>query len=264
MDARSSFHRITTASLNRISQTPRAAAALFAMIGFHDHWKDNVCEEARFLAFCAGLRHLANGQILQDLWVLYELDLRAQGYFVEFGAHDGTSHSNTKLLEERFGWSGILAEPNPAMAATLRETRSATVDTRCVWNVSGTEVDLLLTRDAELSTVSDHAQRDLHTDTRLNTAVDTVTVATVSLDDLLDQYQAPGEIDFLSVDTEGTELRILQAFTFAKHRPRLVAVEHNRRQTERELDTLMFANGYERRFPSMSDWDGWYRLRDAA
>lgn len=264
MDARSSFHRATTATLNRISRTPRTAAALFAMIGFHDHWKDNICEEARFLAFCASLRHLAHGQILQDLWVLYELDLRQSGYFVEFGAYDGTSHSNTKLLEERFGWTGLLVEPNPAMAAALQATRSATVDRRCVWDRTGAEVDLLITGDAELSTVRDHALRDLHTEDRLKTAVGTVPVATVSLNDLLDEHDAPDEIDFLSVDTEGTELRILGAFDFSRHRPRLVAVEHNRRDAERDLDALMFANGYDRRFPAMSDWDGWYRLRTAA
>lgn len=261
MDARSTFHRMTTATANRISRTPRTAAALFAMIGFHDHWQRHAGDESRFLAFCAAMRHLAHGQILQDLWVLYELDLKTHGYFVEFGAYDGTAHSNTKLLEQRFGWTGLLAEPNPAMAATLRETRTATVDARCVWDTSGDEVELLVTGDAELSTVREHAQPDLHTDTRLRTAVGAVPVATVSLDDLLDEHGAPDEIDFLSVDTEGTELRILRAFDFTRHRPRLVAVEHNRRAAERELDALMTAHGYERRFPAMSDWDGWYRLR---
>lgn len=234
------------------------------MIGFHDHWRRHVSDDARFLAFCAALRHLAHGQILQDLWVLYELDLKANGYFVEFGAYDGTAHSNTKLLEQRFGWTGLLVEPNPAMAATLQATRSAAVDGRCVWDTTGDEVELLVTGDAELSTVREHAQPDLHTDTRLRTAVRSVSIPTVSLDDLLAEHDAPTEIDFLSVDTEGTELRILRAFDFARHRPRLVAVEHNHRSTERELDALMAANEYDRRFPAMSDWDGWYRLRTAA
>lgn len=60
-------------------------------------------------------------------------------------------------------------------------------------------------------------------------------------------------MDFLSVDTEGTELRILRAYDFSRHRPRLVAVEHNGREVdERELDQLMARHGYERRgsFPT--------------
>lgn len=260
VSARTLFHRTTVASLNRLSRSPRIAYPVFAMIGFHDHWRDNATEELRFLAFCGSMRHLAHGQILQDLWVLFELDLKARGYFVEFGAYDGTAHSNSKLLEERFGWTGLLAEPNPEMAAALRAGRTSTVDDRCVWDVSGDEVDLLLTGDAELSTVVDHAVRDLHTDARRATAVRTVSVPTVSLDDLLDEHAAPAEFDFLSVDTEGTELRILRAFDFARHRPRLVAVEHNgRRDDEAALDALMLANGYERRFRALSDWDAWYR-----
>jgi FkbM family methyltransferase len=232
------------------------------MIGFHDYWRAHSAEELRFLAFCGSMRHLAHGQILQDLWVLFELDLRIQGHFVEFGAYDGLSHSNSKLLEERFGWTGLLAEPNPEMAEVLRRSRAATVDDRCVWDRSGDEVDLLLTGDPELSTVVEHAGRDLHTAARQATAVRTVSVPTVSLDDLLDEHDTPAEFDFLSVDTEGTELRILRAFDFGRHRPRLVAVEHNgRRDDEAALDALLAENGYERRFRALSDWDAWYRLR---
>lgn len=231
------------------------------MVGLHDYWPNKVSDELRFLAFCGSMSHLSHGQILQDLWVLFELEFQANGYFVEFGAYDGTTHSNTMLLEERFGWTGLLVEPNPEMAAILQRSRSAIVDPRCVWDVTGDEVELLLTEDAELSTVVDRATRDLHTYTRNATAVRTVSVQTVRLDDLLNEYSAPATIDFLSVDTEGTELRVLRAFDFARHRPRLVAVEHNGRSDQRDLDALMVSNGYERRFRTMSDWDGWYRLK---
>lgn len=148
MDARSLFHHTTVKTLNRLARTPRVAAAAFAMVGFHDHWNNNISEELRFLAFCGSMRHLAHGQILQDLWVLYELDLKSRGYFVEFGAYDGTSHSNSKLLEEQFAWTGLLVEPNPDMAAALRSGRSAIVDPRCVWDATGETVELLVTDDA--------------------------------------------------------------------------------------------------------------------
>ena len=256
VDARALFHRGSVKALNRLSRIPRVGYSTFAMIGFHEHWRQNISDEVKFLAFCGSMRHLAHGQILQDLWVLWELDLKPRGYFVEFGAYDGTSHSNTKLLEDRFGWTGLLAEPNPDMADVLRSTRLAAVDSRCVWDVTGDTVDLLLTGDAELSSVADHAVRDLHSDSRQATAVRTVAVPTVSLNDLLDEYAAPDVIDFMSVDTEGTELRILQSFDFSRRKPRLVAVEHNGRD---DMDALMLANGYERRFRVMSDWDAWYR-----
>lgn len=261
MNARDVSHRLLVATLNRLARTPRVAKSVFAMIGLHDYWPEHTSEELRLIAFCASMRHLARGQILQDLWVLFESDLKPNGYFVEFGAHDGTKHSNTKLLESNFGWTGLLAEPNPDMALVLQGSRTADIDSRCVWEVTGDSVELLLTGDPELSTVMDRASRDLHTDARQATAVRKVAVDTITLNDLLDEYGAPDVIDFMSVDTEGTELRILRAFDFTKRSPRLVAVEHNGRAEEAELDALMASQGYERRFRDMSDWDAWYRLR---
>lgn len=125
-----------------------------------------------------------------------------------------------------------------------------------MWDVTGDKIELLLTGDAELSTVAEHAERDLHSEARRVTAVRSVSVPTVSLNDLLDEHSAPDVIDFMSVDTEGTELRILKSFDFSRRRPRLVAVEHNGRD---DMDALMLSNGYERRFRHLSDWDAWYR-----
>lgn len=146
------------------------------------------------------------------------------------------------------------------MAAKLHATRSADIDTRCVWDRSGETVELLLTEDPELSTVFDHADADLHTANRESTALRRVGVTTVSLNDLLVEHEVPERFDFLSIDTEGTELRILQALDMQRYRPTLVAVEHNgRAEQESAMDALMAANGYHRRMRHLSDWDAWYR-----
>ena len=52
-------------------------------------------------------------------------------------------------------------------------------------------------------------------------------VETISLDDLLDQYNAPGEIQFLSPDTEGSELEILRAYSFGCRRIHSIYLQHN-------------------------------------
>src|SRR4051794_1268900 len=84
LHARTLIHQATMTTLNRLSRTTRVAFPIFAMIGVHDYWRTHSTEELRFLAFCGSMRHLAHGQILQDLWVLFELDLKIEGYFVEF------------------------------------------------------------------------------------------------------------------------------------------------------------------------------------
>jgi len=211
-----------------------------------------------FLAYCLLHRHESASQLLQDLWVSYESNGKAGGYFVEFGADDGLLHSNTLCLERQLGWRGILAEPNLDCEPTLRRERNARIDTRCVWPRSGETVELLVTRDAQLSTIREAHVDDRHTAARM-TPVRSDLVPTISLHDLLEEHLAPRDIDYLSVDTEGSELAILRTFDFRSRNVRLISVEHNHRADERAIDQLMTTNGYERRFRQFSDFDAWYR-----
>ena len=83
-----------------------------------DPSKNNVGELDDMIAFFSFAflnRRRSRAQILQDLWVLFQSREKHGGYFVEFGACDGLSLSNTFLLEKEYGWTGILAEPAPDM-----------------------------------------------------------------------------------------------------------------------------------------------------
>ena len=121
--------------------------------------------EMRFLAYLFAERHRSHAQILQDLWVCFELGGKRDGFFVEFGATDGRTNSNTALLEADYGWRGILAEPNPAWHAALQDNRRADIDLRCVAAQGGETVDFLTVQDPELSTIASYAtQRPLRHD----------------------------------------------------------------------------------------------------
>lgn len=50
-------------------------------------------------------------QASQDVFALVANGFKRGGYFVEFGATNGKSISNTYVLEKEFGWTGIVAEP---------------------------------------------------------------------------------------------------------------------------------------------------------
>src|SRR6516165_8750627 len=75
----------------------------------------------------------SKAQLLQDLFVLFTLDEKVGGYFVEFGAMDGVTLSNTFLLQSRYGWSGIVAEPARRWHYELKHNRNCSIDFRCVW-----------------------------------------------------------------------------------------------------------------------------------
>ena len=98
-------------------------------------------EEFDFLVFVLKRLGMSRSQISQDLWVLYETNFKRQGYFVEFGAADGLKWSNTYILEKSFGWSGIVAEPNPVFHEALRRHRQCYISTKCVTGRSGERVE---------------------------------------------------------------------------------------------------------------------------
>lgn len=192
----------------------------------------------------------------QDVWALHETGGKRGGYFVEFGATDGLFLSNTHLLEKSYGWRGILCEPNPAWTELEANRTAAIIDRRCVFSRSGERIRFASTNEAEFSFIAD-LEQDTHEAARnQHTLID---VETVSLNDLLSQHNAPPEIDYMSIDTEGSEFAILENFDFDQWNVGLFSVEHNHTDNERKLDELMSRNGYERRFPSLSLFDAWYR-----
>jgi FkbM family methyltransferase len=217
--------------------------------------------EFNFLAYCFANKHRSRAQILQDLWVCYELDEMRNGFFVEFGATDGLTNSNTWLLEKERGWSGILAEPNPSWHAALATSRNAAIDHRCVSGASGMKVAFLTTDDVdpELGGIAEFATGDHFAEVRARGVE--LEVETVSLNRLLDEHNAPHQIDYLSIDTEGSEYECLRSFDFSRHSVTLISVEQNR-QTEASIGGLLAAKGYRRVFREFSQWDGWYVRND--
>jgi FkbM family methyltransferase len=111
---------------------------------------------------------------------------------------------------------------------------------------------------AELSTASDFLgnEGELHAASRQNARV--YKVNTVTLNDMLRDCHAPAEIDYLSIDTEGSEYKILSGFNFELCRIRVITVEHNYGSDRERIYDLLTANGFRRKFQVFSRWDDWY------
>jgi Methyltransferase FkbM domain len=105
--------------------------------------------------------------------------------------------------------------------------------------------------------ILDFAYNDSHAEARREHEV--IEVETVSLNDLLECHDAPRDIDYISIDTEGSELEILKQFDFSRWDVTLFSVEHNATGQMQELDQLMHQQGYERRYAGYSLIDAWYR-----
>lgn len=200
----------------------------------------------------------SKSQLRQDLFVLSELNWKHQGFFVEFGATNGSDLSNTLLLEEEFNWTGILSEPAISWREALTNNRpTAKLDFRCVWKDSGASVTFLESAEPELSTIELFRKVDMHAKSRKRSK-DSYEVKTISLMDLLKEHEAPRIIDYLSIDTEGSEYEILSTFDFDKFTFRVITVEHNFTSNREKIFKLLLENGYERRLSDVSLFDDWY------
>ena len=194
----------------------------------------------------------SRSQFRQDLFVLSQVDFKREGYFVEFGATNGVHLSNTCLLEKEFGWSGILAEPGKRWHEELKRNRSCHVETDCVWKDSNSSLTFNETEIGEYSTIDDfsggYAKRHAHR----------YKVNTISLADMLEKYDAPRIIDYMSIDTEGSEFAILSAFDFDRYKFNFLTVEHNYSSTRQDVLRLLTAKGYRRTMEHLMTIEDWY------
>ena len=211
-----------------------------------------------FVGYCIRHHHLSQAQLFQDLYVVMRLQEKRNGFFVEFGACDGVTLSNTFLLEKMLGWRGVLSEPWLGWHARLKTARNCAIETRCVWNTGGEKIKFSgIPNHPELSTASELVHGDFNAKQR-DEGREEVEVETIALNDLLKNANAPKDLDYLSVDTEGSELRILASLDFSRWKPKIITVEHNFTDQREQIHSLLSAQGYVRELEPFSKWDDWY------
>lgn len=205
------------------------------------------------------LKHITNSkaQLFQDIICLEINQFKTNGFFVEFGATNGLMGSNTYLLEKYFNWNGILCEPGINWHKELFLNRNCHIDKSCVYSNSDSKITFFESVHPELSTIEDFKNSDQHSTSRF--LMKKYDVNTITLEDLLIKYNAPKNIDYLSVDTEGSEFDILNAFDFAKYKFNYISIEHNFQTEKREqIYNLLLKNNYKRIYSDISECDDWY------
>ena len=235
-------------SFNKMMSKIRQQTALQLIPFIKETLKDEFVENINF----------SKSQVAQDLFVLSELNFKRDGFFVEFGATNGINLSNTFLLETKFNWKGILAEPARQWHKKLLENRKVFIEKNCVWHSSNKT--LTFNEIGELSTLDDFSNYDMYGKERLKGL--RYQVKTISLEDLLDKYNAPKIIDYLSIDTEGSEFYILSSFNFEKYKFKVITCEHNFAVNREKIFNLLTNKGYVRKHSDISKFDDWYVLKE--
>jgi FkbM family methyltransferase len=179
------------------------------------------------------------------------------GYFVEVGANDPERDSQTWRLEQR-GWTGVLIEPLPELAARLRERRRSLVYEIACSSPHNSGKTMRL-RMAGLQMAGTHSSLDPDFFVPGTSNSGEIEVKAMTLDEILFEAQAPHPIDFLSIDVEGHETEVLAGVTLSHWRPRLILIEDHAKNLR--IHRALTSRGY--RWVRRTGLNGWYVPEDS-
>lgn len=156
------------------------------------------------------------------------------GIFIEVGAFDGVTYSNTKLLEKKYGWTGVLIEPSENLFHILKENRPGS---RCFQCALGPFKE---------NNTYGYGDFDGHPMSSLTQRINRPANKKVlirSLQSILDECNIH-HVNLFSLDTEGYEFKVLQGIDFNKTTFDYILIEI---YIDQMLDISEFLNdkGYE-------------------
>ena len=198
-----------------------------------------------------------HGQNEEDRYIAACFPDQHTGYFVDVGAFDGLKFSNT-LYFENIGWTGLCIEPHGKTynGLRLRRKNSTCVRAACVGDPHLETVDFhqptaaALKRRKDISMLSginpnlEHVEQNYKGVKVAYDGLETVEVPATTLNRLLHEHRGAGQpVDFVSIDTEGSELDVLQGLDLGLWKPKLICVEHAHLNAD-GLDQYMARMGY--------------------
>ncbi len=192
-------------------------------------------------------------QIGQDKEIVHFFGGKKEGYFVEIGAYDGKTLSNTLALERELKWNGICVEPLPQRFKQVLENRNPELCTSFNYALDSignqTVKFSCFEMESGIKERIDKYQFVVEQGTEIE-------VQTQTLNWILEQAKAPRVIDYLSLDVEGNELEVLKGCDLNKWIFRYITVEHNWVEPKRtQIREYLESYGYIHRRENQFDDD---------
>lgn len=202
-------------------------------------------------------------QIGQDEYYIRNISKgKRNGFYLDIGANDGKFGSNTAALEFEYSWKGICIEANPQLIEVLTKNRpNSFIVHKAVWTTRG-EVDIEIPKKFKKNIPSDQLGRISGIE-RNQTAFkkffdkgyDTFKVKSDTVTNILSEVvKLPITIDYMSLDTEGSELEALQSIDFKLIDIKFMTVEHGNRKGYKDI-FAEYLKQFGYRVHRVNQWD---------
>lgn len=173
---------------------------------------------------------------------------KTTGFFLDIGASHPKELNNTYFFEN-LGWDGVLVEPRLCEYNNLKKERKSPAENVGIYNESGTFK--FLECEGYISALSgilkeqhpQHLNRIFHEFLMYGSSMKIIDIKTITFDDLMTKYNKT-YVDYMSLDTEGSELSILTTINFSKYKIKAISVENN--YNNNSLDNFLVSMGYKK------------------
>ena len=178
----------------------------------------------------------------EDLAVIDFFKDKKNGFYVDVGCYHPTHRNNTYLLHKK-NWSGVNIDTSEFSIDLFNHMRPKDLNYNCA--ISNKNEIIKLFYQKELSQLST-TERD-QAEAVFQGNIKEKEVQAFTLDEILDRDKFKDiKIDFLDIDVEGADLKVLEGLSFDRFKPELVCVEiHAKEIKQSDVYKFLIKKNYE-------------------
>lgn len=190
--------------------------------------------------------NLSFSQEGEDLILKRIFNNQKNGFYVDIGAHHPQRFSNTYLFYLQ-GWRGINIDAMPGSMEPFSQLRPEDINIEAAISDSSEELTYYIYNEPALNTFSEKLtiKRESIGDYKITNKK---RLKTQKLSEILDEYlEEPRDIDFMSIDVEGLDTKVLFSNNWLKYRPKIILIEELSSSLSEDSEVFIFltSKGYE-------------------
>ena len=164
-----------------------------------------------------------------------------KGYFIDIGAYDGITFSNTLFFEKKLQWRGICVEPISTYANNIKKIRNCEVENIGISNISGEMTFLHVINSPMMSGIVEFMPKKEYQEFKQKAKTEEIPIPIITFEELKNKHNFK-QVHYINIDTEGNELKILQSINFKKTFIHTISVEDNK--NEKKVDRILKRKGF--------------------